>query len=129
MPAIIGSMSVPRLVRDDPTELAELVLDVAQQVPEGRATTYGLIAEAVRERTGHGSARYVGTVLARHGHRVPWWRVVRADGTLPRQLRADATARYRDEGTPLEPLVPTMVDLRRALWDAPTAWKAPETHA
>ncbi|MGC5615936.1 MGMT family protein [Georgenia sp. Z1491] len=122
-------MSAPRPVGITTTELTELVLDVAQQVPEGRATTYGLIAEAVRDRTGRGSARYVGTVLARHGYRVPWWRVVRADGTLPRQLRADASVRYRSEGTPLEPLVPTMVDLRRALWDAPTAWKAPETHA
>ncbi|MGC5628765.1 MGMT family protein [Georgenia sp. Z1344] len=122
-------MSAPQPVGIATTELAELVLEVAQQVPAGRATTYGLVAEAVRDVTGRGSARYVGTVLSRHGYRVPWWRVVRADGTLPRQLRAEASARYENEGTPLEPLVPTMIDLRRALWDAPTEWKAPDRHA
>ena len=124
MPEMIGNMTA-HPPPDGPSALAELVLEIAEQVPEGRATTYGLVAEAVREHTGRGSARYVGTVMSRHGHGVPWWRVVRADGTLPRHLRDDASRRYRAEGTPMEPLAPTMVDLRRALWDAPAAWRAP----
>ena len=122
---MIGAMA-PHPPPDGPSELAELVLQVAEQVPEGRATTYGLVAEAVREHTGRGSARYVGNVMSRYGREVPWWRVVRADGTLPRHLRTDASVRYRDEGTPMEPLAATMVDLRRALWDAPASWRAPD---
>ncbi|MFD1719888.1 MGMT family protein [Georgenia deserti] len=107
------------------TELAELVLDVADQVPPGRVTTYGLVAEAVRGATGHGHPRHVGTVMASYGGEVPWWRVVRADGTLPRQLRERALERYLAEGTPLTPLVPVRVDLERAVWDAPTEWRLP----
>ncbi|MFH5822404.1 MGMT family protein [Georgenia sp. AZ-5] len=107
------------------TELTELVLDVVDQVPPGRATTYALVAEAVRARTGHGHARHVGAVMATYGAEVPWWRVVRADGTLPRPLRERAMAHYREEGTPLSPFVPGRVELRHALWDAPTCWEAP----
>lgn len=107
------------------TELTELVLDIADQVPPGRATTYGLIAEALKDHTGRGSARSVGTVMLEHGAEVAWWRVVRADGTLPRHLRADALAHYRTEGTPLDTLVPGRVDLVRALWDPVEEWRPP----
>ena len=33
------------------TDWSELVLDIAEDVPPGRATTYGLVSEAARERT------------------------------------------------------------------------------
>lgn len=112
-------------VTETRTELAELVLDVADNVPSGRATTYGLVAQALKERTGRGSARYVGTVMASFGSEVPWWRVVRADGTLPRHLRAAALVHYRAEGTPLDTLVPGRVDLLRAVWDPVEQWRAP----
>ena len=112
-------------MNQDRTELAELVLDVADQVPPGAVTTYGLVAEAVRALTGHGHPRHVGSVMAAFGAEVPWWRVVRADGTLPRQLRERALEHYRAEGTPLTPFVPVRVDLERALWDAPSRWQAP----
>ncbi|UNX55849.1 MGMT family protein [Georgenia sp. TF02-10] len=107
------------------TELTELVLDVADQVPPGRATTYGLVAAAVRDLTGHGHARHVGSVMAAYGAEVPWWRVVRADGTLPRQLRDRALRHYQEEGTVLSLLSPVRVDLSRSGWDAPRLWRAP----
>ena len=107
------------------TELTELVLDVVDQVPTGRATTYGHVADAVRARTGHGHARHVGQVMAAWGAEVPWWRVVRADGTLPRQLRSGALEHYREEGTPLSPHVPVRVNLGRALWDPADEWVPP----
>jgi alkylated DNA nucleotide flippase Atl1 len=112
-------------VQEHRTELTELVLDVVDQVPSGRATTYGHVAEAVRARTGQGHARHVGQVMATWGAEVPWWRVVRADGTLPRQLRPSALEHYRDEGTPLSPHVPGRVDLERALWDPVVLWEPP----
>lgn len=99
-----------------PSDLAERVLDVVDEVPPGRATTYGLVAAAVRRATGRGAARQVGAVLASMGAAVPWWRVVRADGSLPDGLRAQAGERYRLEGTPLV-ADGTRVDLARALWD------------
>ncbi|WP_448071558.1 MGMT family protein [Georgenia yuyongxinii] len=108
----------------DRTELTELVLDVVDQIPRGRVTTYGLVAEAVRAVSGRGHARHVGTIMATYGAEVAWWRVVRADGSLPRQLRERAVAHYREEGTPMSAFV-ARVELHRALWDAPQAWRAP----
>ncbi|WP_210650500.1 MGMT family protein [Nocardioides sp. SYSU D00065] len=92
----------------------ELVLQAAESVPRGRATTYGAIAEVVGRRLGRGGPRLVGSVLARHGGAVPWWRVVRADGSLPPSHDAEARQAYLEEGTPLRP--GGTVDLGRAFW-------------
>lgn len=59
-----------------PTPYALSVLDVVARIPRGRVMTYGDVAEFL----GSGSARTVGMVMAKHGHEVPWQRVVRADG-------------------------------------------------
>lgn len=98
-----------------PEEYAELVLRCAESVPRGRVTTYGAIADVVGRVLGGGGPRQVGTVLARHGAPVPWWRVVRADGSLPPSHQGEALSRYREEGTPLkESGVRTRVDLATA---------------
>ncbi len=96
----------------------EAVLSVVEQVPRGRVTTYGAIAEVV----GSGP-RLVGRVLARDGGPVPWWRVVRADGSLPPSHHDEARARYVEEGTPLRApgarsrdRSAVAVDLRAAFW-------------
>lgn len=78
-------------------EFTEAVLSVVEQIPEGSVATYGLIAE----RLGRGGARQVGRVMSLHGQAVPWWRVVRANGTLPAHLMIDAQQYWRDEGTPV----------------------------
>lgn len=91
----------------------EAVLALVEQVPAGRVTTYGLIAEAV----GRGGPRQVGAVMASYGGPVPWWRVVRADGSLPRSHDAEARQSYLEEGTPLRPS--GSVDLRAAIWLPP----------
>ena len=99
----------------DPEEYTELVLRCAESVPPGRVTTYGAIAVAVGDVVGGGGPRQVGNVMARHGGPVPWWRVVRSDGTLPSSHQGEALARYREEGTPLkESGVRTRVDLGAA---------------
>ena len=99
----------------DPEEYAELVLRCAESVPRGRVTTYGAIAAAVGDVLGGGGPRQVGNVMARHGGPVPWWRVVRSDGTLPPSHQGEALARYREEGTPLKDSgVRTRVDLAAA---------------
>ncbi len=98
-------------------EYVEAVLDVAERVPAGRATTYGAIAEVLRDRLGRGGPRMVGQAMARTGGAVPWWRVVTAAGDPPRAYRAEALARLRAEGCPLTSGGPdARVVLRRALW-------------
>lgn len=95
----------------------EQVLRVVEQIPAGRATTYGLVADSV----GRGGARGVGRVMALYGGPVPWWRVVRADGSLPDSHQRGALARYREEATPLKGSLADArtlrVDLAACLWD------------
>ena len=101
-------------MRVDPEEYVELVLRCVEQVPPGRVTTYGAIAEVVGEVAGGGGPRQVGSIMAAYGGPVPWWRVVRADGSLPPSHDAEARQAYLAEGTPLRGS--GSVDLRRAFF-------------
>ena len=85
-----------------------------EAVPPGRVTTYGALADAVGSR----GPRSVGRVMSTHGGSVPWWRVVRADGTLPPSHDDEARAHYLAEGTPFRS--PGRVDMTRAAW-----WPSP----
>jgi methylated-DNA-protein-cysteine methyltransferase-like protein len=89
---------------------------LTRKIPPGRATTYGLLAEAhfgvaaggvvgaaagvVPRRIG--GARAVGQAMARCPGDVPWWRVVHADGRMKGTSGADEQrARLAEEGVPL----------------------------
>jgi alkylated DNA nucleotide flippase Atl1 len=100
--------------RIDPEEYAELVLQCVEQVPRGRVTTYGTIAEVVGAVLGGGGPRQVGSVMSAHGGPVPWWRVVHADGSPPGCHDGEATQAYLEEATPLRPS--GRVDLGAALF-------------
>jgi methylated-DNA-protein-cysteine methyltransferase related protein len=61
-------------------ERAAEVLRRVRAVPEGRVTTYGDLSP--------GAPRFAGAVLsACHDEDVPWQRIVRADGSLPKGER------------------------------------------
>lgn len=106
------------VVHEELSPFASDVLDVVDEVPPGRVTTYGDIAA----RVGGGGPRRVAKVLSRHGALVPWWRVVNASGRLPEALCAEALAHWREEGTPVtrlsgdRPGWPPRVDLQAARW-------------
>lgn len=93
-----------------PEDFVESVLVIVEAIPRGRVTSYGAIAEVL----GTGPRR-VGSVMSRHGGPVPWWRVVRADGSLPPSHQGEARERYLEEGTPLR--AAGGVDIRRAFWN------------
>jgi alkylated DNA nucleotide flippase Atl1 len=99
----------------DQEEYVEAVLAVVEQVPPGRVTTYGAVAAAV----GRGGPRQVGRVMATYGGGVPWWRVIRADGTLPECHSGEALELHRSEGTAL--LASGRVDMRSAFWEPGSA--------
>lgn len=94
----------------------EDVLSLVEKIPAGRAMSYGQIADIV----GRGGPRGVGRVMAIEGAAVPWWRVVRADGSLPPSHQRDALAHYREEGTPmrgnLADAASLRIDLASARW-------------
>ncbi len=99
----------------DAAEYVEAVLACVERVPPGRVTTYGAIADCVGAELGGGGPRQVGAVMALHGGAVPWWRVVRADGSLPPSHHSEARQAYLAEATPLRPS--GNVDLAAAFWD------------
>ncbi|XKH53769.1 MGMT family protein [Citricoccus nitrophenolicus] len=107
-----------------PYELSEALALAAQLVPPGRAVSYGGLAGLL----GAGGPRQAGRAMSSSPDGTPWWRIVRADGSLPASLSVRAAPRYRDEGTPLKgnpgatPPGPDggahpRVDLARARWD------------
>ncbi|GAB3564890.1 MGMT family protein [Spelaeicoccus albus] len=79
-------------------DYAEQVYDVVEEIPPGRVLTYGDIAELI----GSGGPRQVAAVMSR-GVGGPWWRVVRADGSLPERLAGRARSHYLAERMPLMP--------------------------
>jgi alkylated DNA nucleotide flippase Atl1 len=93
-----------------PEDFIEAVLAVVERVPPGHAVTYGDIAGFLER----GGPRGVGGVMALEGHGVPWWRVVRANGTLPAHLMIDAQEHWHVEGTPVHR---GTVNLREARWE------------
>ena len=65
-----------------------LILERVRAIPPGFVRTYGDVSP--------GSPRYAGTVLRTTTEDVPWWRVVRADGSLAKGARQAAL--LREEG-------------------------------
>jgi alkylated DNA nucleotide flippase Atl1 len=99
----------------DADAYVEAVLTLVEQVPPGRVTTYGAIADAVANR----GPRSVGRVMSTYGGSVPWWRVVRADGSLPPSHDEEARLHYLEEGTPFRSS--GRVDMSRAAWWPPAS--------
>lgn len=93
-----------------PTDFARAVLDVVARIPRGKVMTYGDVAEFL----GQGSPRTVGAVMARHGHEVPWQRVVQASGRPAEPLLDKALALLRKEGCPIRG---EKVLLEQCRWD------------
>jgi len=82
---------------------ADAILDHVRAIPKGLVATYGDINPAAPRR--------VGRVLATAQPDVPWHRVVRADGTVPKG--STQLARLIDEGVPTRG---DRVDMTRARW-------------
>jgi methylated-DNA-protein-cysteine methyltransferase-like protein len=68
--------NVHRLPGEALTERIERILDRIRAIPEGFVRTYGDIDPR--------APRFVGLVLSESDEDLPWQRVVRADGSLPK---------------------------------------------
>jgi alkylated DNA nucleotide flippase Atl1 len=92
----------------DPADVDEAVFDVVDRVPPGRVTTYGAIGRLI----GVGPRR-VARALSSGGGAVPWYRVVRADGSVAEPVRVRQLELLAGEGVPLRD---GKVDLRAVGW-------------
>jgi alkylated DNA nucleotide flippase Atl1 len=90
----------------------ERVMGVVGRIPAGRVMSYGDVAEYL----GAGGPRQVGAAMAASDGTVPWWRVIRADGSPPPGKERECLAALRAESTPMRP-DGTRVDMRQARWD------------
>jgi alkylated DNA nucleotide flippase Atl1 len=97
-------------------DFTEAVLAFVERIPPGRVVTYGLIADHLASGGHGGGARHVGKVMALEGAAVPWWRVVRANGSLPPHLMLDAQREWAREKTPVKR---GRVDVEAAVWHPP----------
>jgi methylated-DNA-protein-cysteine methyltransferase related protein len=93
-----------------PEGFAQRILACVAAIPAGRVMTYGDVAEFAGTR----SARTVGRVLARDGDRVPWHRVLRADGSLAKHIYAEQRQRLVSEGVQFSG---DLVELAAFRWD------------
>ena len=81
------------------------ILDAIRAIPAGFVRTYGDVSP--------GAPRLAGHVLKTvHAPDVPWWRVVRADGSLA--AGAAQRARLEAEGVPFRSGAKARVDMRIA---------------
>jgi methylated-DNA-protein-cysteine methyltransferase-like protein len=73
----------------------KVILDRVRRVPPGYVTTYGDVSP--------GAPRLAGRALSQlpDGHDVPWWRVVRSDGSMA--VGSEQRARLLEEDVPLRP--------------------------
>lgn len=82
------------------------VLERVRGIPEGFVSTYGDISP--------GAPRFAGTVLFQADEpELPWWRVVRADGSLAKGDRQRAL--LRSEGVPFRGARVDMASARLAI--------------
>ncbi len=77
------------------TPLQERFRAVVADLATGEVVSYGEVARRAGQR---GAARAVGGFLAAHGADLPWWRVVRADGSLAVHKPREQARRLRAEG-------------------------------
>jgi methylated-DNA-protein-cysteine methyltransferase related protein len=81
------------------------ILAAVRAIPEGFVRTYGDVSP--------GAPRAAGQVLAGvSGDEVPWWRIVRADGSLA--AGEQQRRRLEEEQVPFRPGAGARVDLRLA---------------
>jgi len=109
-PSASAGLSVRPGADSGPTAFASAVLEVVARIPAGKVMTYGDVAEYL----GAGSPRTVGTVLAKHGHEVPWQRVVQASGRPAEPHLERAIRLLREEGCPVRG---ERVVMSEARWD------------
>jgi alkylated DNA nucleotide flippase Atl1 len=84
-------------VTDAVLDVDEAVFDAVEAIPPGRVSTYGAIGRLV----GVGPRRVARALSSGGGGAVPWFRVVRADGSAAEPVRVRQLELLAAEGVPM----------------------------
>ena len=82
---------------DAAIDVDEVVFDAVERIPPGRVSTYGAIGRLV----GVGPRRVARALSSGGGGAVPWYRVVRADGSVAEPVRVRQLELLAAEGVPM----------------------------
>ncbi len=88
----------PRQAREKPLPFPEAVRRAVRAIPRGEVRSYAQVALYAGRP---GAARGVGREL-KTLENVPWWRVIRADGTLAPAVAVEQARRLKAEGVDLQ---------------------------
>lgn len=94
-------------------EFHDAIFAVVRRIPKGRVASYGMVAALAGYPR---AARYVGHAL-RVGHKLPWWRVLGADGSIRivnPEWRVEQVERLKKEGVAVDG--EGFVDMERHAW-------------
>jgi methylated-DNA-protein-cysteine methyltransferase-like protein len=98
------------------------VYDIVRQVPRGKVTTYGDVAQLVGQGC---DARLVGYAMANCPDDVPWQRVINSQGKISLQGEAAQKQRMRLEAEGIAFDARSKIDLNRFRWVGPGGEFAP----
>ncbi|MGP9528668.1 MGMT family protein [Glutamicibacter sp. AOP5-A2-18] len=100
----------------EPMEYGEAVHQLARLIPAGAVLSYGDVAELL----GSGGPRQVGKAMALAPGGTPWWRVLRANGSIADPLMSVAREHWNEEKLALPE---KKVDMNKFRWNpTPAAW-------
>ncbi|CAG0932386.1 DNA base-flipping protein [Thermoflexales bacterium] len=98
------------------------VYDIVRQVPAGKVTTYGDVAQLVGQGC---DARIVGYAMAVCPEDVPWQRVINAQGKISLRGEHAEKQRLRLEAEGISFDSRGKIDLKRSRWAGPNGEFAP----
>lgn len=114
-------MPAKKLQSEDDGDLPRyvaMVLDLVDQIPEGKVLGYGDVAGIL----GEGGPRQVGAVMARYGHLVNWHRVTYGNGRMAMTHEIEGTQRLKAEGVAFRKATShghPQVDMTQSRWAGP----------
>lgn len=94
----------------------EELWQIVRKIPKGKVVPYGDLGKMLQNPA---TGFQVGRMMASAPHRVPWWRVVAKDGSLPihkrsPKLRSEQERRLKSEGVRFKG---GRIDMERHRWE------------
>jgi len=97
--ALRAKTSKQAVARTPPPPFSKAVWQAVRAIPRGQVRSYAQVAlYAGRPGAARGVGREMAALPSQPGLSLPWWRVIRSDGTLAPQVAHEQARRLRAEG-------------------------------